>query len=127
MTENPSLPKNPNVGEVLADSDNMGGHQRGRPPEEMVDVDMVDALERSGPEIPIGIQPTQKKGRTGGAASMVVDASMESVEGTSPGKAGATPDAGGGMEIRPVNGLSFKDKLLGNVGRSRTGPCLGCT
>ncbi|KAK8572308.1 hypothetical protein V6N13_047913 [Hibiscus sabdariffa] len=90
--ENPSLLQNPSVGEVLAV--NGSGHQGGRPPEEVVMVDMVDGLEHLRYEIPIGFQPVQKKGRRWDDATIAEDATIEAVEAVSLEKAGVVPGVG---------------------------------
>ncbi|KAK8974460.1 hypothetical protein V6N11_000632 [Hibiscus sabdariffa] len=94
--ENPSLLRNPSVGEILAARGS--GHQGGRPSEEVVMVDMVDGLERPGSKIPVGYQPVQKKGRTWDNAIIPEDEIMEADEAKSSENAGVIPGVGGAVE-----------------------------
>ncbi|KAK8554362.1 hypothetical protein V6N12_031326 [Hibiscus sabdariffa] len=57
------------------------GQQRGRPPKEEVVVDMVDALERPGSDLPTGDQLMQKKGRTWEGSIVAKDSFLETVNG----------------------------------------------
>ncbi|KAK8657778.1 hypothetical protein V6N13_036001 [Hibiscus sabdariffa] len=111
-----SFSQNPNVEEVVPANGLAVGFKGGRPPDEVVVVDRVNILERSGSSVPEVVQPLQKRGRNLEEAMLIDDESGQ-----------VAPDGvvlvGDGSQVQAAaDGLSapsipsFKDKLVGSKG-----------
>ncbi|KAK9021263.1 hypothetical protein V6N11_011261 [Hibiscus sabdariffa] len=109
-----SFSQNPNVEEVVPANGLAVGFKGGRPPDEVVVVDRVNILERSGSSVPEVVQPLQKRGRNLEEAMLIDDESGQ-----------VAPDGvvlvGDGSQVQAAaDGLSapsipsFKDKLVGS-------------
>ncbi|KAK8622206.1 hypothetical protein V6N13_121691 [Hibiscus sabdariffa] len=92
--------------------------QRGRPPDDVVVVEGLNVLERSGSPVPQAVQPLQKRGR-GLEEAMLIDDELineETEVRVLDGGGQQLKDAAGGMSELPIP--SFKDKLVGDKGCS---------
>ncbi|KAK8632892.1 hypothetical protein V6N13_073271 [Hibiscus sabdariffa] len=94
------------------------GQQRGRPPKEEVVVDMVDALERPGSDLPTGDQLMQKKGRTWEGSIVAKDSFLETVNGDIDAQPGLLSETGGKRdEHQPVGLHRLRRSCWGVQGR----------
>ncbi|KAK8499318.1 hypothetical protein V6N12_072872 [Hibiscus sabdariffa] len=92
--------------------------RRGRPPDDVVVVEGLNVLERSGSPVPQAVQPLQKRGR-GLEEAMLIDDELineETEVRVLDGGGQQLKDAAGGMSELPIP--SFKDKLVGDKGVS---------
>ncbi|KAL4387186.1 hypothetical protein GQ457_09G024730 [Hibiscus cannabinus] len=109
-----SSPQNPNVEEVSTDNGLAVGFKGGRPPDEVVVVDGMNTLERSGSPVAGAVQPLQKRSRNLEEAMIIDDESGK----VAPEYFGLVE---GGSQVQvAADGLSepsipsFKDKLVGS-------------
>ncbi|KAK8713471.1 hypothetical protein V6N13_148687 [Hibiscus sabdariffa] len=96
------------------------GNQGGCPPDGTTIVDMPVTLERQGLPVAPELQSVQKKGRSEEETMIVEDTSMEGLGDAGRGP-GDSPPVVMQSEARDPSlpTLSFKDKLLGNLGFSK--------
>ncbi|KAK8560817.1 hypothetical protein V6N13_026252 [Hibiscus sabdariffa] len=112
-------------GEELPTGNGMAvGFTGGRPPDDVVVVEGLNVLERSGSPVPQAVQPLQKRGR-GLEESMLIDnepVTKETEVRVLDGGGQQGKDAQGGTSKSPIP--SFKDKLVGDKGVSCNGRLL---
>ncbi|KAK8673256.1 hypothetical protein V6N13_111605 [Hibiscus sabdariffa] len=108
--------QNPSVEEVPCDNGMAVGFKGGRPPDDMVVVDGLNALERSGSPVPGAVQPLQKRGRSLDEA-MIIDDEPSNAAFEMRGLDGGVPQLKGvAVGLSESSIPSFKDKLVGDKG-----------
>ncbi|KAK8626107.1 hypothetical protein V6N13_133759 [Hibiscus sabdariffa] len=108
--------QNPNVEEVSTDNGLTVGFKGGRPPDEVVVVDGMTALERSGSPVPGEVQPLQKRGRNLEEA-MIIDDESGKVTPENLGLVGGVSQVQVAADRMSEPLIpSFKDKLVGSKG-----------
>ncbi|KAL4278708.1 hypothetical protein GQ457_03G007490 [Hibiscus cannabinus] len=106
--------QNPSVEKVACDNGIAVGFKGGRPPDDVVVVEGLNALERSGSPVPGVVQPLQKRGRSL-EEPMIIDDEPRNVASEVRGLDGGDPQLKGAATGLSESSIpSFKDKLVGD-------------
>ncbi|KAL4279846.1 hypothetical protein GQ457_03G007300 [Hibiscus cannabinus] len=106
--------QNPSVEKVACDNGIAVGFKGGRPPDDVVVVEGINALERSGSPVPGVVQPLQKRGRSL-EEPMIIDDEPRNVASEVRGLDGGDPQLKGAATGLSESSIpSFKDKLVGD-------------